>query len=204
MSSWTTAISLFLCFCICAKLVSSDLSRSPPPFYAVLCVTFMILFSDLNFNLRITSTASCSVFGYLLFLIVYLMEKSCINHTYFILSYPIIKTIFDHASNEFFFVLIVSSASFTSSSFLNYLVILTKPSIFFSNKTFTVPLSCLNLSMYSTNLSLSYCLVFIIIARYSINDRYGYVACIGSCIEWSIVSISFKGFLIILSYSGAL
>ena len=113
------------------------------------------------------------------------------------------KAIFDHASNALFFILIISSASSTSSNFLNYLVVLTKLSKKISLvKLFTVLFSCLNLSMYSTNTSFSCCLAFIIIARYCVNEIYGYVACIGLYFDWEIASVSFKGWLIILSYSG--
>ena len=56
--------------------------------------------------------------------------------------------------------------------------------------------------MYSTNTSFSCCLLCIIIVIYSVNDRYGYVACIGSCIDWEIASIIFKGLLIMMQYLG--
>ena len=104
-------------------------------FILFLCDTISLFFSDLNFTVRITSTASWSVLGYWLFLIVYGMERSCINSPYFLLSYPLIKTIFDHASNEISLIWIISSASYTSWSLLNSLVVLTKLSNFFSNWT---------------------------------------------------------------------
>ena len=87
---------------------------------------YHLLFSTLNFTLWITSTASYSVIGYWQFLIAYWMEKSCINYPYFLLSVPIMKSITNDSSYAFFFVLIISSVSFTSSSFLNSLVFLTK------------------------------------------------------------------------------
>ena len=101
-------------------------------FFLFLCVTLSSLFSGLNFVLRITSTDSWSGLVYWLFLIVYWIEKSCINFPYFLLSGPLVETIVDHASNAFFLILIKSSESFTSSSFLNSLFFLTKLSKTFS------------------------------------------------------------------------
>ena len=131
------------------------------------------------------------------------MEKSCINYPYFLLSDTLMKTIVGHASNTFYFILIISSVSSTSLSFLNSLIFLTKSSNFFSPiKLLLMIFSCLNLFIYSNNTSLPCCLVFIIIARYYVNDRYGYVACIGLYIYWEIAPISFKVLLRILLYLG--
>ena len=93
-------------------------------------ICFVILlslwFSALNFTFCITYTASCSVFGCLLFLNVYCMDKSCINHPYFLLSGSLTKTTANHTPNAFLFILIIYSASFTSSNFWNSLVVLKK------------------------------------------------------------------------------
>ena len=48
----------------------------------------------------------------------------------------------------------------------------------------------------------SCCLVFIILARYYVHDIYGYVARIGSFIDWEIASVVFKGWLRVLPYLG--
>ena len=122
---------MFLCL---LKTCFVLLSHSPPPvllFFFVLLLP--LLCSAFNITLRMTSTASCNIFGYLFFLIHYLMEKSCASSPYFLLSGLLIKTIVDHDSNVFFFILIILSASYTSSSFLNSLVVLIKLSKQISN-----------------------------------------------------------------------
>ena len=68
---------------------------------------------------------------------------------------------------------------------------------------FIIIYSCLNLFMYSIKILFLVCrLVFIILARDSVNYRYGYVVRIWSCIDWSIAFIRFKGLLRILSHWG--
>ena len=137
MIYWTTSKSPLSCLCICEKLVSLDLSRSLPPFLFCFCVLLLsLLFYAINFTLRITSTSSCSVFGYWSLLITYLMNKSCISSPYFVFFGPLMKTIVEHASNLFFFVSIIFSASSTLSSFLNSLVVLKNYPKSFSNWTF--------------------------------------------------------------------
>ena len=112
------------------------------------------------------------------------------------------KTIPDHTSNAFIFILIISYVSLTSSSFLNYFVVLTKlPKMFSPIELLTMLFYCLNLTIYSTDTSFLCCLVSLIIARDSVDYIYGYVARIGSWIDWSIAPMSFKGSLRILSYS---
>ena len=97
----------------------------------------------------------------------------------------------------------ISSASSTSSIFLNYLVVLKKLSNeFYPIEIFTMIFSCLKIPMYSTNTSFSCCLGLIILASYSVNDRYWYVAHIGLWIDWEMAPIRFKGWLRILSYLG--
>ena len=87
--------------------------------------------------------------------------------------------------------------------FLKFLDFLDKTTQNFSpTKLFTMLFSCLNLSMYSTNTSFYSWLVFIILDRDSVHDRYRCIARIGSSIDLSIASIRFIGLLIILSYLG--
>ena len=132
----------------------------------------------------------------------HLRLEQVINPSYFILSDPIMKTIISHTSNAFFFILFISSASPTSSSFLYFLVILTKVSkIFHIIIIFIIRFSCLNLSTYHNNTYFPCCLIYIILARYYFISRYGYVERIGSCIDLAVSSISFNILLIVLLYS---
>ena len=51
--------SSFLCFYVCAEFVSFNLSCSPPQFLFCFCVLLLsLLFYNLNFTLRLISTAS--------------------------------------------------------------------------------------------------------------------------------------------------
>ena len=138
MCSWTTAIAIFHVSVFVKTPSRSICLACHLHFFLFLCVTLSLSFSGLNFTLCKTYTASCSVLGYWLFLIVYLMDKSWNNYPYFILSDPIMKIIFDHASNACIFTFVPSSISLTLSTFFNSLVVSKKLSIFLLQYNFSL------------------------------------------------------------------
>ena len=106
----------FMFMCLCKTRFIWFILLTTSILFCFCVLLFLFLFSDLNFTLRLASTSLRDVFRYWLFSIMYWMERSCINSLYFLLSDPLTKTIFNHFSNLFFFVLIISSASSTSSN----------------------------------------------------------------------------------------
>ena len=115
---------MFLCLCKTHFILFILLTTSI--FFCFCVLPLLLLFSDLNFTLHIASTTFWVIFIHISFLIAYRKDKLCINPPYFLFSDPLMRTIVDHASNVFFFILNVSSASSTSLSLFINLVVLNK------------------------------------------------------------------------------
>ena len=112
---------MFLCLC---KNCFIGLIVLTTYIFFVFCVLLLLLiFYDLNFTLRTTSCDLWNVFWILIILNCVLNGKIMYQLPIFLLYFLLMKIIFDHVPNKNFRLNNVYSASPTSSSFLNSLVV---------------------------------------------------------------------------------